>query len=105
MVPGAGEGIFVILLLCVYFMVSFIYAWNFFVNRDISQYWVWYSRHLAGAIVGIVFAVFVCSGIIGIFYISKPITNLWPFIFSGVPFFVGLVILGKRLLPASNKSA
>ena len=105
--PGAPDvagasGLMLILL--AYFVGSFISAWIFFVKREISQNWAWYFRHSTGAVVGMLFAVIVCSGIMGIVYVFAPINNLWPLLFAGAPFLGSLLMLGKWLFPAAHNN-
>lgn len=102
--PDVAGAVGLLFLILAYFMVSFISAWVFFVNREIFRNWVWYFRHSTGAIVGVVFAVFVCSGILGAIYFS-PIKSLWMCLIVGALIFVGIWLLGRRLLPVAQTNA
>lgn len=95
-----------LLILIIHFIASFILAWIFFVKREMCSNWQWYFRHLAGAIIGFVFAVIVFLGVYSlIFILPKDYSwerNFVETIVVEALIFTCIWLLAKWLFPAAK---
>jgi len=86
-------------------MAGFVFGWKFFVRRRICSSWAWYFRHFGGVLFGIIFAVIVCLGVIGV-VIVLPAEIIWSSKYVVELFVIDMLIftcswlLARQLFPA-----